>query len=313
MDDWRQEMVRTREPGSSVLCGACSALALAIAGCAATTVAPPNPLPALPAIYPDTVRTTAPSTETPVGVNFKTTTQLKLQASQHWANIADDAGKGVLSLLRKAGICSYKAADTCRPVYVKPPATVTQFSRAFYNQLLTTLVKAGIPVSTEPGANLIADIDVQPIGFSANRPQYRYAGVATEIGPGVWALRDVSTVRPSDPKTTPPTLDALHWFRSEFASGKTPKTEILVTVTIASKDRYLARASNAYYISDEDRPLYDQEICSLFSLCPAAAPVNTEKPPPKPGKLLSIVGDCPMDKCVYPSADGSDPALAKKK
>jgi hypothetical protein len=300
-----------REPEHSacVLWIVVLSLASALAGCSTTRVAPPNPLPALPVIYADSVRTTAPSTEAPIGVNFKTTTQLKLQASQHWANIADDAGKGVLTLLRKANTCSPQLAP-CIPVFVRPPANVTQFSRAFYNQLITTLVKSGIPVSTDPNAGLIADIDVQPISFSANRPQYRYAGVATELGPGVWALRDVSTVKPNDPRTVPPTLDALNWFRSEFASGKTPKTEILVTVSVSTRDRYVARTTNAYYISDEDRPLYDQEICSLFSLCTAVSIPEGEKkdkekePQQKPRKVLPVAGDCPIDKCIYPSPEG---------
>lgn len=307
--DWKTE--RKPGQGAGTPWAAVLALIAALAACSTTDIAPPSPLPALPVVYADSARTTAPSTETPIGVNFKTTTQPKLQASQHWASIADDAGKAVLALLRKANSCSPRLAP-CIPVFVKPPANVTQFSRAFYNQLITTLVKSGIPVSTEPSASLIADIDVQPIGFSENRPQYRYAGVATELGPGVWALRDVSTVKPSTPNTAPPTLDALNWFRSEFASGKTPRTEILVTVTVAAKDRYVARVSNAYYISDEDRPLYDQEICSLFSLCPGSAKPNVEKkePQPKLGKVLSIVGDCPVDKCIFPSSESPAPAPA---
>lgn len=292
-------------------------------GCATgiSEISPPNPLPALPTIYTDTSRTTATATEAPIGVNFKTTTQLKLQASQHWASIADDSGRAVVAILRRAGRCS-GVVDQCASVYVSHPAVVTEFSRAFYNQIITTLVKANVPVAKEPTAGLMLDFDIQPITFSPNRPQYRYAGVATELGPGVWALRDVSSVSPRDAQIVPPTVDALHWFRSEFASGRTPQTEILITVSISDKSKYLSRVTNAYYVEDGDRRLYDQEICSLFKLCPIIVEVSpepkggkgdTKKKPPKEERGLSVVGDCLPDKCESPSSINSKSATQIKK
>ena len=264
------------------------ALAVLVAGCSA------------PVIYTDVSRTTASSNETPVASNFPTTTQMKLQASQHWLNIANDTALAVVELLNQPRSCR-NAADPCKMIYVKPADVVTEFSRAFHNQLITTLVKQGLSVSKAPETELTVEMDVQPILFAPNRPQYRYAGVPVQLGPGIWGLRDVASVSPADKNIVPPEDDALHWFRSEFATGQTPQTEILVTVSIGDRRRYLSRVTNAYYIADADRRLYDQELCSLYKLCPASSTnqaAMVAKPKPPSNVAIDVVGDCSLDACV---------------
>jgi hypothetical protein len=146
--------------------------------------------------------------------------------------------------------------DKCSLVQVRPPTPLTEFSRAFHGQIVTTLVQQKVQVARAADAELTVDIDVQPVMFTANRPQYRHAGVPVELGPGIWALRDVATPVPVGASATPPAQDALHWFRAEFAAGQTPQAEILVTVSVADAKRYLARATSAYYIADTDKRLY---------------------------------------------------------
>lgn len=277
--------------------------------------------PAVPpnTIFADSPRNIAPSTETPVSANFKTSTQLKLQAAQHWANIATDTGNAIAELMRKTRSCGPQV-KRCTGIYVNPPAVVTEFSRAFHNQLITTLVASGLVVSKVAEGSMSIDIDVQPVVFMANRPQYRFAGTATELGPGVWALRDAVSVKPDDPKAAPPTKDALHWFRTEFAAGQTPQTEIIVTVSAGDESRYLARATNVYYITDGDRKLYEQEICSKLSVCPGTTG-EAGKVAVKPAPVLvrlDVTGDCPLDKkCCSPDKpcppDGIPAAAPAKK
>lgn len=291
-----------------------------LTGCLVREVSSPQPLPVLPPVYTEANRVTAPSSEAPVAANFKTKTQLKLQAAQHWAKIAEDAARSIAVPLRKAAKCE-SSFDPCKTIYVNPPANVTAFSRAFHNQLITTLVKSELLVAKTSKSDLTLDIDVQPILFSPNRPQYRYAGAATQLGPGVWALRDVVSVEPGNAGIEPPAADAAHWFRSEFASGQTPQFEILVTVSVGSKSRYLARATNAYYITDGDRHLYDQEICSLIRLCaPVAMPgvdgKPEEKPKPAATSQLTVTGDCPNEKQCPPgngSIETTDKPKGKRK
>ena len=261
------------------------AVALFVAGCSP------------PVVHTDIPRTTAQFNETPIATNFATTNQLKLQAGQHWLSIADDTGRAVVDLLKQPRACpSY--ANMCKSLFVKPAEVVTEFSRAFHNQLITSLVKQGLSVSKTQDTDLVVEIDIQPVLFSPNRPQYRHAGEPVQLGAGIWGLRDVNSMSPPSPENTPPKPDALHWFRSEFAVGQTPQAEILVTVSIVDGPRYLSRVSNAYYIADTDKRLYDQELCSLYKLCPkrktvAASPISATGNP-----VINVVGDCPEKSCV---------------
>jgi hypothetical protein len=50
--------------------------------------------------------------------------------------------------------------------------------------------------------------------------------------------------------------DSYNWFNDQFAPGATPRTEIILTVSVTDQYRYLARNSSAYYVADSDRPLY---------------------------------------------------------
>jgi hypothetical protein len=86
--------------------------------------------------------------------------------------------------------------------------------------------------------------------------------VATALTTGVWALRDV--------KATVGTVlgagvavaagaDAYSWFRSEFATGETPQTEIIVTASISDANQFLARSTSIYYVADADSRMYVYE------------------------------------------------------
>lgn len=244
-------------------------------------------------IYTDTPQIVAPNNEVPVATNFQTSTQLKLQSGEHWNLIARDSAKAINESLQRSAICLPKSTE-CRPVFVRTPEYLTEFSRAFYNQLKTALVDSGVAVArkNQPGA-LEMEIDIQPIKFTNNRPQYRYAGVATELGQGVWALRDVADMNPSDSSLSPalPLPNSVSWFRSQFASGQTPKTEIVVTLSLADARTYMARSTNVYYVADSDAQLYDQEVCSIIRPCPQGG----KSGPPIP--TLKVIGDCAQESC----------------
>lgn len=282
--------------------GLLSALAtLALLAACAGKEAAPEPARAGPVLRTGEPRLTASHSEAPIATNFKSANQPKLQAGQHWMAIADDTGRAIVEMLRKRVTCG-PGHDKCSLVYVRPPNPLTEFGRAFHGQIVTTLVQQKIQVARSADAELVVDIDVQPVLFAANRPQYRHAGVPVELGPGIWALRDVVTPEPAVAGTLPPSADALHWFRAEFAAGQTPQAEVLVTVSVGDARRYLGRATNAYYIADADKRLYDKEICTLFELCPkGVAPGGGGAPAEGKAAVLRVTGDCPLDRpCPEP-------------
>lgn len=103
---------------------------------------------------------------------------------------------------------------------------------------------------------MTVDIDTQLVKFTADRPQYGYVGAPTALAAGAWALSGVSATAAGTVTAGLVAVDALNWFRSEFATGATPQSEIFVTVTASDKNRYLARTSNVYYVADSDQSLY---------------------------------------------------------
>jgi hypothetical protein len=244
-------------------------------------------------IYTDELQMVAPNNEAPIVTNFPTSTQRKLQAGEHWNLIARDSAKAINESMQRAGTCIPRTTE-CRAIFVRTPEVLTEFSRAFYNQLKTALVDNGVAVAkmNHPGS-VEMDIDIQPIKFTSNRPQYRYAGVASELGQGVWALRDVADMNPTDSSLSPspPLTNTDTWFRSQFASGQTPRSEIVVTLSLSDARNYMARSTNVYYVADSDAQLYDQEICSIIRPCQQG-----KKTDPKV-QAMKVIGDCAIENC----------------
>ncbi len=101
------------------------------------------------------------------------------------------------------------------------------------------------------------EVDTQVVSFSPDRPQYRHAGTATALATGVWALHVGEATAGAALFATIAAVDAYAWFRSEFASGETPKTEIIVTTSVSDSNQYVSRSTSVYYVADSDKALYE--------------------------------------------------------
>ena len=204
--------------------------------------------------------------EVPIATNFRTSNQLKLQAAEHWRRVAVDSANALIKAMQAGGACVPKTGCTtlylrrsCETTGCAPRSCDTTFNRVFHSEFLTALVGLGYKVTTEPVSGAaVVDIDVQPVGFARNRPQYRYAGAAVEIGPGIWALRDDVTLLDKSGNAALRTEGYdTNWYRAEFAAGATPRNELVVTVSAMATDKtYLARNTRVYYTSDLDAALY---------------------------------------------------------
>lgn len=194
-----------------------------------------------------------PYSPAPLATNFPTSKQEKLQAAAHWTAIVGHVEQQLIAELKKS---------PPRPLFVASPANPTPFQQAINNQLISSLVKDGYEVSRTPAGALQIDLDIQAITFAPNRKQAPTIGMATAIATGVWVLAE----RIGDPVGKVGRfagavgigagVDAYRWYDSEFASGPTPQTEIIITASVTDENRYIARASNTYYVADADRSLY---------------------------------------------------------
>ena len=207
-------------------------------------------------------------TPTPVAANFPTTKQAKLQAAYHWGVISDSIEKRVVAELKKS---------PPRPVFINEPKDPSSFQRALSTQLTTSLVNDGYVVTRTPAGSLRIDMDVQAVTFTANRPQYRYHGERAVLGAGVWLLSEIEAPVVAGLAAAGGAWDSYDWFNAQFAPGATPKTEIIVTVSVSDQFRYVARNTSAYYVADSDRILYGI--------------VDPEPDEPKLTRLFKVRGD----------------------
>jgi hypothetical protein len=188
-----------------------------------------------------------PYSEAPLATNFPATKQQKLQAAAHWNVIAGDVAKQISSgLVGKPSL------------YVNQPSSAnTTFDRAFSNQLISALIAEGFTIQKIPTGALLVDVDTQSMHFSANRPQYKYAGMPTALVAGVWALHAAEATAGAILSAGAVSADAYSWFQSEFSTGATPQTEIIVTVSVSDSSKYWARNTNIYYVADADSRMYE--------------------------------------------------------
>ncbi|MBQ5946621.1 hypothetical protein [Massilia sp. ST3] len=189
-----------------------------------------------------------PYSPAPVATNFPSTQQAKLQAAAHWGVIARHMAKEMGPTFK---------VNARRAFYVAPQQGST-FNQAVATHLVTALVNEGYTVvkNPDPGA-LKVELDTQVVAFSAKRPQYKFAGERTALVAGAWVLTGIDHTIEWLASAAIATEDAYSWFRSQFATGATPRTEIIVTLSVADDQRYYARTTSVYYTVDADRALYD--------------------------------------------------------
>lgn len=181
----------------------------------------------------------------PLATNYPSARQMQVQAGAHWQAISAHIEQQLGPALRQSPNL---------PLYVAP-LQASAFNQTVTSQLITALVNHGYVVGKQPAGALKVDIDTQVVGFSADRPQYRYAGQRSALVQGSWVINGVEAPPPAGISNT--SEDAYAWFSSQFAPGATPKTEIVVTISVSDERRYYARTTSVYYITDSDRALYD--------------------------------------------------------
>lgn len=189
--------------------------------------------------------------EAPLATNFPTQEQHKLQAASHWQLISDDTAAQLMRALPQKS-----------PLYVRQNAQQSAFEKAFTAQLIGTLTAAGYPVmkSADRMGTLVVDVSATPVVFSRNRPQYHADASVTMLAGGLWVLRNIyeNTSPGAAMMAGAIVIDANKWLKSKFASGATPQTELIVTASVSSSDRYYAQTTSSYYTSHSDQSLYAQ-------------------------------------------------------
>lgn len=189
-----------------------------------------------------------PHSPAPLATNFPSAYQAKLQAAAHWSVIANHMVQQLGPTLK---------ANARRPLYVSARQN-SDFSRAVATHVATALVNQGYVVAKKPDHEVLTiEFETQLVAFSANRPQYRFSGERTFLAETAWVLTGIEHSTAWLATAAIAGYDAYRWFHAHFAPGATPKSEIIVTLSVADDQRYYARTTSVYYTADSDRTLYD--------------------------------------------------------
>ncbi len=184
----------------------------------------------------------------PIATTYPVTFQKKMQAAHHWDVLASD----VANRLHDALIGSDAQG---RPVAlsVRQPKYDSDFGEAFHNLLITHLLERGFSMSENPTMGMPVTYDIQVVshkdrGFIRPTP-----GLFTALTGTVLVLRDVASHHSGAAAVGvgAVTLDVVTGFVTD-----NPNTEIIVTTSVMSGDRYAARLRDIYYVSDNNVDQY---------------------------------------------------------
>lgn len=205
--------------------------------------------------------------QVPVATTYPITFQKKMQAAQHWDILAADVANRLHDDLIGSG-----EPQQSRPVAlsVQHPRQDSEFGNAFHSLLITHLLERGFIMSENPAGGLPVSYDIQVVthndrGFIRPTP-----GLFTALTGTVLVLRDISDTHSAAAATMAGAvaLDVASGFVTD-----NPNSEIIVTTSVMSGDRYVARLRDIYYISDNN---VDQYIAK------GPAPVTT--------RMVEVVG-----------------------
>ncbi len=175
--------------------------------------------------------------------------QKKMQAAQHWNTLAEDVANKINNeLIRNDFLnASVYVKETCgNDAEPCDQNETSQFNEGFRDLLVTQLVNFGIPTNTEINRDVIVvDYKVQVVHHSSDRVPVPPTGAITTLTSVIAVLRDA-------PKeliaiALAGTLDIY-----KAVSTMHSNYEVIITSSMVSKNIYIFRSSDIYYINDSD-------------------------------------------------------------
>lgn len=190
--------------------------------------------------------------DVPRADNYPATGQKKARAVHHWEVLAADVA---VRVAQKIG--EWPPGE--HPIYI-PPAGDSGFNQGFRKLLITHLVERGVTLSTVP-TPVELSFDTQVVQHYApvtNRAQMPL----TRLAAGVAVVRDWHLYAQTNPSliagglAATALIDATMLATDGAAAGGPTRTEVLITTSLESNQRYLARTADVYYIEPDDALLY---------------------------------------------------------
>lgn len=185
----------------------------------------------------------------PEPITHEYSQQKKMQASNHWAVLAQDLANRINNQListdniHRSVYVEQTCGDEATPCSNNETST---FNEAFRDLLVTGLYNYGIPTNSTPDLEAVEVLyKVQLVRHRSDRIRSMQPGLFTAISSAIVVLRDAPS--------------ALLILASGVAADVANTSmaimghyEVIITTSIIDKGKYLFRASDIYYINDKD-------------------------------------------------------------
>ena len=218
----------------------------------------PSPICRISALLAAVLLVGCSTLDVPRADNYPATGQKKARAVHHWSVLADDVASRVAEK-----IVAWPAGEY--PIYVKV-ANSSSFDQGFLSLLRVRLLDRGVVLSAVP-TDVELEVQTQLVQHEATGPRNSPIPLPWTMlasGVGVWRDWDVHY---SDRTLLPGVatvigvgvglaLDLAQRHTQGDAAGGPTRTEVLITTTLKSHDRYLAGSADMYYIERADAVLY---------------------------------------------------------
>jgi len=198
---------------------------------------------------------TVKNPEAPITENFPHSFQKQLQASNHWEIIANDLASQIQESIVNKKI-------TARPIYLNLQSNQTDFTRAFNDFLITSLVKKGVAVSKLKSGSTIYEYKVQTVQYKSNRSTFLPNKAKwTTLAAGLVVFRNVAHVI----NTADTAILGAGVLADVWTADGAPKLELIITSSILNDNLYLTRTTDIYYANEIDIHLYEGNSSSKKS------------------------------------------------
>lgn len=185
----------------------------------------------------------------PTAENFELTTQKKVRSAGHWELLARDVIAQTSTSLERAGI----GAGT--DMHVALPNNASEFDRAFRDFLITELVENGKSVMVKPEGAIEVSYETQVVRHRSERPHF-VPGRYSMLTAGLYAIYGISREHLDVQLLGGLALAGLADYAASVYTGGPTHTEMILTTTVSSGGRYLARKTDVYYLENDDAFLF---------------------------------------------------------
>lgn len=210
------------------------------------------------------------ASQAPLPTTFPATTQARITSAGHWEIIANDIADQVSRRWR------LDDPEERRLAVIPDGGGDSPFRRAFQDFLVTRLVNQGwvIAPQIEGSVPLRLTYHTQVVAHD-QRLRHHPPGVVTALTGGLFVAHNIAQWSPTNQVMTAMGTALGMDMAGGYITLSTDH-EVIITVSLQRRDRYLERYSNVYYLTEGEQRQYEKPVGRVI---PIVAPPALEDRP----------------------------------